>query len=266
MKTLRDYIDLINRPLLTESIAKSTQVTLLEAHEFVRQSTPEVQAVVRALISEGRTHDAVRVMRHINGIELDEGVGKWIRNAAAAGAIGLAGLGAMPHAQAAEPVQQPQAAVQQADSASTITQQLMALGSGADFQKWMGANMNLPEIAHQIAGEKWNQATPEQKAELTKAVQQLFVNKYGSKIGFLKGKTFDLKASPDVGGKAQVAGQLKGSWIGDIDLGFKMEKVGGQWKVDDVVARGNSIVDGIKNSVGNAPDVATLIQKIQQAA
>lgn len=266
MDNIRTYIDIIARPQLTESIARSTQVMMLEAHEFCRQATPEVQAIVTTLIAEGRTEEAVRVMRYVNRIELDEGVGKWIRNAAAAGAIGLASLGAMPHAQAAEPVQQPQAAVQQADSASTITQQLMALGSGADFQKWMGANLNLPEMAKQIAGDKWATATPDQKQELTKAVQDLFNAKYGGKISFLKGKTFDLKQSPEVGGKAQVAGQLKGSWIGDIDLGFKMEKVGGQWKVDDVVARGNSILDGIKNSVSGTQDMASLIQKIRQSA
>ena len=266
MKTLREYIDIVNnRPVLTESLAQHTQVMLLEAHEFCRLATTQEQAIVHNLIQEGRVEDARRVMRHINRIELDEGVSKWLRNAAAAGAIGLAGLGAIPHAQATEPVQAPQAAVQQADSASAITQQMMALGSGADFQKWLSSNMNLPEIAKQIAGDKWNTATPEQRDALIKAVQQMFVNKYASKVGFLKGKTFDLKQGPDVGGKAQVAGQLKGFWMGDVDLGFKMEKVGGQWKVDDFVARGKSIVDSIKSCCSDCQDINGLIQQIQSA-
>jgi phospholipid transport system substrate-binding protein len=127
-----------------------------------------------------------------------------------------------------------------------------------DFQRMTAA----------AVGRYWRQATPEQQKRLQDEFKILLVRTYSGALTQVKDQTVQLKpmrAGPDdteVVVKTEIRGQ------GDpIQLDYRLEKVGGAWKIYDVNVLGVWLVQQYQNSFAQeigANGIDSLIGKLSE--
>lgn len=93
-------------------------------------------------------------------------------------------------------------------------------------------------------GRSWSQATPEQKAALTKEFRTMLVRTYSSSLSQYRNQTIDVKPSKVAAGDKEAIVRTAVVQQGGppIPIDYAMEKMDGGWKVYDVVIDGASLV------------------------
>ena len=136
-------------------------------------------------------------------------------------------------------------------------------------------HFNFTRMTALAVGQKWREATPEQKTRLAAEFKTLLVRTYANALTSYKNQAIDykpLRMSPtdtDVTVKTEVK-QAGGQ---PIQLDYSLQKKDGSWKVYDVVVAGVSLVTNYRDSFGQEIRaggidglIASLASKNQQAA
>jgi len=110
-------------------------------------------------------------------------------------------------------------------------------------------HVNFQRMTASAVGRFWRQATPEQQAKLQAEFKTLLVRTYAGALTQVKDQTIGLKplrAQPtdtEVVVKTEIRGK------GDaIQLDYRLEKAGADWKIYDVTVLGLWLADQYRNS------------------
>lgn len=145
---------------------------------------------------------------------------------------------------------------------------------GGDVKKIMALvdNKVLPHVNFQrmtssAVGRYWRQATPEQQQRLQDEFKVLLVRTYSGAIAQVRDQTVELKPTRNAKADADevvVRTEVKGS--GDpIQLDYRLEKAGNDWKIYDVNVLGVWLVENYRNSFAqeiSANGIDGLISKL----
>lgn len=136
-------------------------------------------------------------------------------------------------------------------------------------------HFNFTRMTSLAVGQKWREATPEQKTRLAAEFKVLLVRTYANALTSYKNQTIDYKplrmapTDTDVTVKTEVR-QANGQ---PIQLDYALQKKDDGWKVYDVVVAGVSLVTNYRDSFGQEIRnggieglIASLATKNQQAS
>lgn len=136
-------------------------------------------------------------------------------------------------------------------------------------------HFNFTRMTALAVGQKWREATPEQKTKLAAEFKTLLVRTYANALVSYKNQSIDYKplrmspADTDVTVKTEVK-QTGGQ---PIQLDYSLQKKDGNWKVYDVVVAGVSLVTNYRDTFGQEIRnggidglIASLAAKNQQAS
>lgn len=129
-------------------------------------------------------------------------------------------------------------------------------------------NVNFQRMTASAVGRNWRQATPEQRSRLQEEFKNLLIYTYAGALSQIRDQTVDVKpmrARPedtDVVVRTLVRG--KGE---PIQLDYRLEKVGGAWKIYDVNVLGAWLVQTYQNTFAqevSASGIDGLIAKLAE--
>lgn len=129
-------------------------------------------------------------------------------------------------------------------------------------------NVNLAKMTQSAVGRNWSKASPEQQATLQKEFRTLLQRTYGGALSLAKDATLQMRPlraaadDTDVVVRTNVV-VAKGEPIG---VDYRMEKVGGSWKVYDLNVGGAWLVgnyQGVFNKEVDAGGIDGLIKYMQ---
>ncbi len=127
-------------------------------------------------------------------------------------------------------------------------------------------HVNFERMTSSAVGRYWRQATPEQQARLQQEFKMLLVRTYSGALGEVKDQTIEfkpLRARPD-DTEVVVRSVVKGK--GDpIQLDYRMEKAGENWRIYDVNVAGMWLVENYRSSFAqeiNSSGIDGLITKL----
>lgn len=109
--------------------------------------------------------------------------------------------------------------------------------------------VNFQRMTALTVGRYWKQATPEQQGQLQKEFKTLLVRTYSGAVSQIKDQQVQLKPFRAEPADTEVVVQTKVLQKGDpIQLDYRMEKTGDNWKIFDVNVLGVWLVETYKDS------------------
>ncbi|MEJ6006411.1 ABC transporter substrate-binding protein [Paucibacter sp. AS339] len=134
--------------------------------------------------------------------------------------------------------------------------------------------INFQRMTSSAVGRFWRQATPEQQKRLQDEFKTLLVRTYAGALTQVKDQTIALKPLRAAAGETEVVVRTEIRGKGDpIQLDYRLEKTGAEWRIYDVNVLGIWLADQYRNSFAqeigaNGIDglIKTLVDKNQKAA
>ncbi|MCV2350010.1 phospholipid-binding protein MlaC [Paucibacter sp. Y2R2-4] len=134
--------------------------------------------------------------------------------------------------------------------------------------------INFKRMTQSAVGRFWRQATPEQQKRLQDEFKTLLVRTYAGALTQVKDQTIALKPLRAAAGETEVVVRTEIRGKGDpIQLDYRLEKDGAEWRIYDVNVLGIWLADQYRNSFAqeigaNGIDglIKTLVEKNQKAA
>lgn len=129
-------------------------------------------------------------------------------------------------------------------------------------------NINLAKMTQSAVGRNWSKASPEQQATLQKEFRTLLQRTYGGALSLAKDATLQMRPLRAAADDLDVVVRTnvivpKGEPIG---VDYRMEKIGGSWKVYDLNVAGSWLVQnyqGVFNKEVDANGIDGLIKFLQ---
>jgi phospholipid transport system substrate-binding protein len=110
-------------------------------------------------------------------------------------------------------------------------------------------HVNFERMTASAVGRYWRQATPEQQKRLEDEFKTLLVRTYSGALTQVRDQTVQLKPMRSSPGDYEVVVRTQVLGRGEpIQLDYRLEKVGSDWKIDDVNVLGVWLVEQYKNS------------------
>jgi phospholipid transport system substrate-binding protein len=110
-------------------------------------------------------------------------------------------------------------------------------------------HVNFTRMTSSAVGRFWRQATPEQQAKLQAEFKTLLVRTYAGALTQVKDQTIGLKPFRPEAGANEVVVRTEIRGKGDaIQLDYRLEKAGAEWKIYDVNVLGIWLADQYRNS------------------
>ncbi|HZE91863.1 MAG TPA: ABC transporter substrate-binding protein [Rhizobacter sp.] len=129
-------------------------------------------------------------------------------------------------------------------------------------------HVNFKRMTSSAVGRYWRQATPEQQQRLQEEFKILLVRTYAGALSQAKDKTVQLKPSRAAPTDTEIVVRTEIRGNGDpIQLDYRMEKAGDDWKIYDVNVLGVWLVDNYRNSFAqeiSAGGIDGLINKMAE--
>jgi phospholipid transport system substrate-binding protein len=129
-------------------------------------------------------------------------------------------------------------------------------------------NVNLAKMTQSAVGRNWSKASPDQQATLQKEFRVLLQRTYGGALSLAKDATLQMRPLRAAADDTDVVVRTnvvvpKGDPIG---VDYRMEKIGGTWKVYDLNVAGSWLVQnyqGVFNKEVDAGGIDGLIKFLQ---
>jgi phospholipid transport system substrate-binding protein len=129
-------------------------------------------------------------------------------------------------------------------------------------------NVNLAKMTQSAVGRNWSKASPDQQATLQKEFRVLLQRTYGGALSLAKDATLQMRPLRAAADDTDVVVRTnvvvpKGDPIG---VDYRMEKIGGTWKVYDLNVAGSWLVQnyqGVFNKEVDAGGIEGLIKFLQ---
>jgi phospholipid transport system substrate-binding protein len=118
-------------------------------------------------------------------------------------------------------------------------------------------HVNFQRMTASAVGRNWRSASPEQQKKLQDEFKTLLVRTYAGALTQVKDQTVQLKPlraaadDPEVVVRTEIKGRGE-----PIQLDYRLEKIGGGWKIYDVNVLGVWLVEQYKNQF--AQDISTI--------
>jgi phospholipid transport system substrate-binding protein len=129
-------------------------------------------------------------------------------------------------------------------------------------------HVNFQRITASAVGRFWRQATPEQKQRLQDEFKTLLVRTYAGALTQVKDQTIAMKPSRAQPEDTEVVVRTEVRGKGDpIQLDYRLEKMGNEWKIYDVNVLGIWLADQYRNSFAqeiNAKGIDGLIKSLAE--
>ena len=110
-------------------------------------------------------------------------------------------------------------------------------------------HVNFQRMTASAVGRFWRQATPDQQAKLQAEFKTLLVRTYAGALTQVKDQTIGLKPLRAEAGATEVVVRTEIRGKGDpIQLDYRLEKAGAEWKIYDVNVLGIWLADQYRNS------------------
>lgn len=110
-------------------------------------------------------------------------------------------------------------------------------------------HVNFQRMTASAVGRAWRTATPEQQKRLQDEFKTLLVRTYAGALAQVKDQTIRLKPQRAAADDTEVVVRSEVRGKGDpIQLDYRVEKAGAEWKIYDVNVMGVWLVDQYKNS------------------
>ena len=110
-------------------------------------------------------------------------------------------------------------------------------------------HVDFQRITSTAVGRYWRQATPEQQQRLQDEFKNLLMRTYAGALTQIKDQNIAMKPLRAAAGDAEVVVRTEIRGKGDpVQLDYRLEKVGAEWKIYDVNILGIWLADQYKNS------------------
>jgi phospholipid transport system substrate-binding protein len=113
------------------------------------------------------------------------------------------------------------------------------------LEQLIGQRFNYPEMAKRTLGTEWAKHTPEEQKEFAGNFQTLLVNTYLGRIEAYSGEKVQYLKEMTDGDYAEVVTRIDNGKTA-IDLNYRMQKDGDEWRVYDVVVEGTGLVQNYR--------------------
>ena len=113
----------------------------------------------------------------------------------------------------------------------------------ANVRAILGKNFELNIIGRYVLGTAWRGATSDQKEQYQDLFKQWVLRTYARRLGGYTGQTFDILGAKPLGKKdALVSTRISRPSGPPIMAGWRVRKIGGEFKILDVMVQGVSMV------------------------
>jgi phospholipid transport system substrate-binding protein len=110
-------------------------------------------------------------------------------------------------------------------------------------------HVNFQRMTASAVGRYWRQATPEQQKRLQDEFKILLVRTYSGALAQVQDQTVELKPMRGLPDDKEVVVKTEIKGRGDpVQLDYRLENVGGEWKVYDINVLGVWLVENYRNS------------------
>ena len=127
-------------------------------------------------------------------------------------------------------------------------------------------HVNFQRMTASAVGRYWRQATPEQQKRLQDEFKVLLVRTYSGALAQVQDQTVELKPMRGSADDKEVVVKTEIKGRGDpVQLDYRLENVGGEWKVYDINVLGVWLVENYRNSFSQeigASGIDGLINKL----
>ena len=129
-------------------------------------------------------------------------------------------------------------------------------------------NVNFTRMTASAVGRSWRQATPEQQKKLQDEFKSLLIRTYSGALSQVKDQTINVKPLRAAAGETEVVVRTEVLGRGDpIQLDYRLEKVGANWKIYDLNVLGVWLVETYRNQFAqeiNAKGIDGLIASLSE--
>ena len=129
-------------------------------------------------------------------------------------------------------------------------------------------HVNFQRMTASAVGRYWRQATPEQQKRLQDEFKILLVRTYSGALAQVQDQTVELKPMRAGADDKEVVVKTEIKGRGDpVQLDYRLENVGGEWKVYDINVLGVWLVENYRNSFSQeigASGIDGLINKLAE--
>jgi phospholipid transport system substrate-binding protein len=128
---------------------------------------------------------------------------------------------------------------------------------------------DFPEMAKRSLGSHWSRRTPQEQQEFTKVFTGLLESSYVDKIETFNGEKVVYAREQVDGNNAEVFTKVVTKKGEEFSINYKLHRVGGEWKVYDVVVEDISLVNNYRSQFNRILANASfdeLMKKLQQKA
>jgi phospholipid transport system substrate-binding protein len=129
-------------------------------------------------------------------------------------------------------------------------------------------HVNFQRMTASAVGRYWRQATPEQQKRLQEEFKVLLVRTYSGALAQVQDQTVELKPMRAGADDKEVVVKTEIKGRGDpVQLDYRLENVGGAWKVYDINVLGVWLVENYRNSFSQeigASGIDGLINKLAE--
>src|SRR4051794_6603320 len=129
-------------------------------------------------------------------------------------------------------------------------------------------HVNFQRMTASAVGRYWRQATPEQQKRLQDEFKILLVRTYSGALAQVQDQTVELKPMRAAAGDKEVVVRTEIRGRGDpVQLDYRLENIGGEWKVYDINVLGVWLVENYRNSFAQeigAGGIDGLISKLAE--
>ena len=129
-------------------------------------------------------------------------------------------------------------------------------------------NVNFTRMTASAVGRSWRQATPEQQKKLQDEFKSLLIRTYSGALSQVKDQTINVKPLRAAAGETEVVVRTEVLGRGDpVQLDYRLEKVGANWKIYDLNVLGVWLVETYRNQFAqeiNAKGIDGLIASLSE--
>jgi phospholipid transport system substrate-binding protein len=113
-------------------------------------------------------------------------------------------------------------------------------------------HFNFAHMTQLAVGRDWRQASPQQQATLTQEFKALLVRTYSNALTSYRNQTIVFRPTRMLSGDSEVVvrSEVRQPGVQPVSIDYSLEKIGGDWKVYDVVVGGVSLVTNYRESFG----------------
>lgn len=158
----------------------------------------------------------------------------------------------------------------------TVDKILSILQSGANgdrrrqqLRDTIYPRFDFPEMAKRSLGSHWSRRSPQEQQEFVKLFTDLLENSYVDKIEGYNGEKVLYTREQVDGDNAEVFTKILTKKGEEFSINYKLHRVGGEWKVYDVVVEDISLVNNYRSQFNRILANASfdeLMKKLQQKA